>query len=130
MLWLSYAKKPFLLQEGGADAEAATEALAIGEADLLSLQLERGIDEAELAVRHARAAGRPWLTGIETWPTDANFLLARAGSGTYEALLHEGVIVRPLQGFGMADCVRITIGTPAENERVVKTLRKQSEASP
>jgi histidinol-phosphate aminotransferase len=68
--------------------------------------------------------------GIETWPTDANFLLARAGSGTYEALLHEGVIVRPLQGFGMADCVRITIGTPAENERVVETLRKQSEASP
>jgi histidinol-phosphate aminotransferase len=66
--------------------------------------------------------------GIETWPTDANFVLARTGPGTYEALLHEGVIVRPLAGFGMADCVRITIGTADENERIVKALRKLSEA--
>jgi histidinol-phosphate aminotransferase len=68
--------------------------------------------------------------GIETWPTDANFLLARTGTGTYEALLREGVIVRPLQGFGMTDCVRITIGTPAENERVIKALRRLAEAAP
>ena len=67
--------------------------------------------------------------GVETWPTDANFLLARTGVGTYEALLQQGVIVRPLSGFGIDDCIRITIGTPAENERVVKSLRTLLEAS-
>lgn len=66
--------------------------------------------------------------GIETWPTDANFLLARTGPGTYDDLLREGVIVRPLSGFGVQDCVRITIGTAAENERIVKSLRKLREA--
>ena len=30
--------------------------------------------------------------GIEVWPTDANFLLANAGAGSYERLLREGVI--------------------------------------
>jgi histidinol-phosphate aminotransferase len=61
--------------------------------------------------------------GIEVWPTDANFLLARPGPGTYEALLREGVIVRPLAGFGLPDHVRITIGQPEENEKLVKALR-------
>ena len=62
--------------------------------------------------------------GIEVWPTDANFLLARTGPGTHDALLREGVIVRPLGGFGMPDHVRITIGTRAENERLLEALRR------
>lgn len=62
--------------------------------------------------------------GLEVWPTDANFLLARTGSGAYERLLREGVIVRPLAGFGLPDHVRITIGTKEENERLVAALRK------
>ena len=65
--------------------------------------------------------------GIETWPTDTNFLLARTGAGTYEKLLPEGVIVRPLAGFGLAEHVRISIGTAEENERLVKALRKLCE---
>ena len=65
--------------------------------------------------------------GIETWPSDANFLLAKPGPGTYERLLREGVIVRPLGGFGMPDHVRITIGLPEENERLVKALRRMVE---
>jgi histidinol-phosphate aminotransferase len=58
------------------------------------------------------------------WPTDANFLLVRAGEGIFDRLQREGVIVRPLAGFGMPDCVRITIGLPEENERLVKTLAR------
>jgi histidinol-phosphate aminotransferase len=60
---------------------------------------------------------------IQIWPTDANFLLAKAGCGVSERLLREGVIVRPLDGFGMPDHIRITIGLPEENERLIKTLR-------
>lgn len=65
--------------------------------------------------------------GIETWPSEANFVLAKPGPGTYERLLREGVIVRPLAGFGMPDHVRITIGRPDENERLVKAMRRVVE---
>ena len=65
--------------------------------------------------------------GIETWPSEANFVLARPGPGVYDFLLREGVIVRPLAGFGLPDHVRITIGLPEENERLVKALRRWVE---
>jgi histidinol-phosphate aminotransferase len=65
--------------------------------------------------------------GIEVWPSDANFLLARAGEDVAERLLREGVIVRPLAGFGMPEFVRISIGLPEENERLVKSLRRLRE---
>lgn len=67
--------------------------------------------------------------GIEVWPTDANFLLAKAGSGSYEMLLREGVIVRPMGGFGLPEHVRITIGTPKENEKLLKALQKIREGT-
>ena len=65
--------------------------------------------------------------GMETWPTDANFLLAKVEAGTAERLLREGVIVRALGGFGMPGHIRISIGLPEENERLVKTLQKLRE---
>ena len=65
--------------------------------------------------------------GIEVWPTDANFLLANTGAGSYERLLREGVIVRPLDGFGLPEHVRITIGTAKENEKLLKALQKIRE---
>ena len=33
----------------------------------------------------------------------------------YDALLHEGVIVRPLAGFGAPAALRISVGSPDEN---------------
>jgi histidinol-phosphate aminotransferase len=66
--------------------------------------------------------------GIEVWPSDANFILARAGADCYQRLLPEGVIVRPLRGFGLDEHVRITVGLPEENERVVKALTRLREA--
>jgi histidinol-phosphate aminotransferase len=65
--------------------------------------------------------------GVAVWPSDANFLLARVGPGVHDALLQEGVIVRLLAGFGMPDHVRISIGLPEENERLVKVLRQLLE---
>ena len=80
--------------------------------------------------RRVNAEGVEYLTrelralGAEVWPTDANFLLVRAGAGVFERLQREGVIVRPLAGFGMPDCVRVTVGVPEENERLVKALAR------
>ncbi len=64
------------------------------------------------------------LMGLRTWPTDANFILVDVGRpGAYQALLSQGVIVRPMEGFGLAGFIRITIGRPEENERAVSALR-------
>ncbi len=90
-------------------------------------------DEHIERTRRLTAEGIAYLTrelgalGIEVWPSDANFLLARAGEDVAERLQREGVIVRPLVGFGMPDFVRISIGLPEENERLVKTLRRLRE---
>jgi histidinol-phosphate aminotransferase len=67
--------------------------------------------------------------GIQIWPTDANFLLAKIGAGIYDLLLREGVIVRPLGGFGLPEHVRITIGTARENEKLVKALQRIREGT-
>ena len=47
-----------------------------------------------------------------------NFLLIDTGRDCQEEflrLLHEGVIVRPLAGFGAPEAIRVTVGTPEEN---------------
>jgi len=40
----------------------------------------------------------------------------------FHALQKEKIIVRPMDGYGLPDHVRITIGTRAENERCLKAL--------
>jgi histidinol-phosphate aminotransferase len=49
----------------------------------------------------------------------ANFVYAEVGDDArplFEALLREGVIVRPLGPFGAPGAIRVTVGTPEENE--------------
>jgi histidinol-phosphate aminotransferase len=62
--------------------------------------------------------------GIEHVPSWANFILVRVGNGVrvYEALLREGVIVRPMGVYGFPEHVRISVGTMAENERCIAAL--------
>jgi histidinol-phosphate aminotransferase len=90
-------------------------------------------EEFRERTRRTNAEGVAYLTrelralGVEVWPTDANFVLARAGAGIQTRLLREGVIVRPLAGFGMPDHVRISVGLPEENELLIKALRRLRE---
>ena len=78
-------------------------------------------------------AGRHFLydefksLGVKYVPARANFILVdvgRSAADIYQVLLHEGVIVRPLTAFGMETALRITVGTPEENRKLVKALRK------
>ncbi len=57
-------------------------------------------------------------------PSWANFLMIRVGNGArvYEALLRQGVIVRPLGVYGFPEHVRVTVGTAAENARLITAL--------
>ena len=62
--------------------------------------------------------------GLEYVPSWANFLLVRVGNGPriYEALLRQGVIVRPMGVYGFPEHVRVSVGTAEENARFVTAL--------
>lgn len=44
------------------------------------------------------------------------------GDALYEALLSRGIIVRPLAGFYLPDCLRVSVGTSEENNRLLAAL--------
>jgi len=57
--------------------------------------------------------------------SQTNFIIVRPGYDPqviYERLLEKGVIIRPMAGFRAPDCFRITVGTRAENERLLEVL--------
>ncbi len=62
--------------------------------------------------------------GVETIPSAANFItfkIAEAGA-VNQALLRQGVIVRPIAGYGLPDYLRVSIGTMAQNQRFLMAL--------
>jgi histidinol-phosphate aminotransferase len=77
--------------------------------------------------------GRQWLyeqmraLGVQTWPSQTNFLLFRPSvpaAEVAEQFLQRGIIVRPMTGFYLPDCMRVTVGLPEENERFIAALRE------
>ncbi len=62
--------------------------------------------------------------GLPFVPSAANFVLVRVGQGleVYDGLLRRGVIVRPMDGYGLPEYLRVTIGLPEENQRLVEAL--------
>ncbi len=89
-------------------------------------------DEHVTRTRQCNREGMAYLRhecgrlGLEYVPSWANFLLIRVGNGArvYEALLRDGVIVRPMSVYGFADHVRVTVGTAEENARFVTALER------
>ena len=64
--------------------------------------------------------------GLEVAPSQANFVLVdvqRPGRAVYEALLHEGVIVRAMPA-PLDTSIRVTVGKPEENERFLQSLQR------
>ncbi len=62
--------------------------------------------------------------GLEFVPSVANFMLVRVGDGmrVFEALQRQGVIVRPVKSYGLAEWVRVTVGTREQNARLLSAL--------
>ncbi|MGI8793324.1 MAG: histidinol-phosphate transaminase [Acidimicrobiales bacterium] len=65
--------------------------------------------------------------GVETWDSEANFILFRPrvvpGDEVWQALVERSVLVRNCSSWPrLADCLRVTIGTPEENDRFVDAL--------
>lgn len=64
--------------------------------------------------------------GLDYIPSYGNFVTFKAGDGAAvnQKLLQQGVIVRPIGGYGMPEWLRVTIGTEAENARFIAALEK------
>ncbi len=64
---------------------------------------------------------------LEHIPSVGNFVslnVGKDGASVYDALLHEGVIVRPVANYQMPQYLRVTIGLAHENERFLQALQK------
>ncbi len=75
---------------------------------------------------HQLVAGFAEL-GLGHVPSVANFVcvdVGRPAVPVYEALLREGVIVRPVANYGMPNHLRVTVGLPEENARFLAALEK------
>ena len=72
-----------------------------------------------------------WLTkqfdalGLAFIPSHANFVMVEIedAAAIYQALLEQGVIVRPLSNYGLDNWLRITVGLAEDNLRLIDTLR-------
>lgn len=80
------------------------------------LQLESGL----------RRMGLPFI------PSHANFILARVGQGreVFASLQRQGVITRPMAGYGLPEWLRISVGTPEENQRCLTALSSTMSSLP
>ena len=69
------------------------------------------------------------ILGIENIPSAANFITTiwkseQQAHRLSNDLLAKGIIVRHLASFGWPNCVRISIGTEKENNRIINALKK------
>jgi histidinol-phosphate aminotransferase len=99
-------------------------ALAAGEAALADEEHVRRARELNAQGLALLAAACQRL-GLAYIPSVGNFIavdVGRPAGPVYEALLRRGVIVRPLAPYGMPNHLRITIGTPAQMQRLLAAL--------
>ncbi|TXI45595.1 MAG: histidinol-phosphate transaminase [Lysobacter sp.] len=102
---------------------AAAEA-ALGDDDHLRWVVARNREQREALTDalHAR--------GLRVFPSQTNFLLTQFVEPGEEArvaridaaLIDRGVVLRPMGGYGLGHCLRITVGTPDENRRLLAAL--------
>lgn len=65
------------------------------------------------------------IAGIEVYPSDANFFLMKVDDAdfVFSELVKKDILIRNLNGEGrLKNCIRITVGTPSENEKLLDAL--------
>lgn len=67
------------------------------------------------------------IVGIRTYSSEANFILFRVAKATqiFEGLKQRGVLIKSLSGGhpALADCLRVTVGSPEEDARFIAALQ-------
>jgi histidinol-phosphate aminotransferase len=64
--------------------------------------------------------------GVPACASRGNFILfdcGRPALGVYQAMLRQGVIVRPVGNYGLPNHLRVTVGTPEQNQRMLQALQ-------
>jgi histidinol-phosphate aminotransferase len=102
------------------------------QAALAALARRADFDAQAAAIRAERTAlgaSLAALPGVRVWSSEANFLLFSPGTGrgpeVFAALKQQGVLIKNLHGAHpqLMDCLRVTVGTPEENQRFLAALR-------
>ncbi len=104
-------------------------ACRVGAAAIRDTAYTRSVVDRVRASR-ARLAGGLESIGFRVWPSDANFLLTRPADGAartvYQQLKTAGILVRYFDTPGLVDKLRITVGTDAQNDRLLAALDEGS----
>ena len=93
--------------------------------------LRRHVDEV-IAEREHLAAALSSLPGVEVFPSAANLVLIRVADAPaiWRFLVERSVLVRNLDRPGpLAGCLRMTVGTPAENRRFLAAITDATDAA-
>jgi Histidinol-phosphate/aromatic aminotransferase and cobyric acid decarboxylase len=103
------------------------------EAALAALNDKAFYDATQEAVRSGRKQLYTGLTalGCKVWPSQANFLMfgmpegAPSAAECFETLLARGIIIRPLNSYGLPDLLRVSIGNQQENLAFLAAMRSR-----
>ena len=110
-------KQPYNISVAGqAAALASLEDVGYLRGNVAQIVAERGRVYAALAE----------LPGLQPYPSDANFILCRVTGGDAlelkRALERQGILVRHYRKPGLRDCIRLSIGTPRQNDALLGAL--------
>jgi histidinol-phosphate aminotransferase len=108
---------------------AAAAELVLGHPEVLEEQARAIVEE------RARLEGAlDGMPGMERFPSAANFVLVRVADAgrAAEALNRRGILIRNLHGSHalLANCLRLTVGTPDENTKLIEALASVAATSP
>lgn len=121
--WLAELEKVRLPYNINVLTQASAE-FALGHAEVFDAQAA-AIREERARLQQALAA----VEGLTVYPSQANFILFRVpagrGDAVFEGIKRGGVLIKNLSAAGgmLSDCLRVTVGTPEENERFLQALR-------
>ena len=107
---------------------AAAQAAAV--AALADQEFLRTVVETNERER-ARLAAYFDALGLKQLPSQANFIMVHVGpnaAAVNTAMLRKGVILRPLKSYGLPEYIRISVGSPAENDIFMKAFRETLSA--
>ena len=103
---------------------------------IVSGLLTKGIDAEVVEIKAQRAILAEVLEGMSmvqrVYPSDANFLLVKVddADAVYDFLIADGIIVRNRNRVkGCEGCLRMTVGLPEENEKLIKSLKRYEEST-
>lgn len=111
--------------------ERLRESFNVNSLALVAAEAALADDAHALRIRDETASEREWLSaqlaarGLRVFPSQTNFVLVdfATDAAAIEAKLFEhAVVVRPMAGYGLPTCLRVSVGVRAENVRLLEAL--------